>query len=134
MAGLSLISLPVYQGAYPISGATFLDFYSCYADFRRNAGARTSTIWLAWFFGGSDAGLGPYSASVSNANNPGYDPNVSAIIRNNGFHEFSADWADTILATYVTPSSAGGAATAIAAYQTSGAQVDGCQGADRGAF
>jgi ABC-type phosphate transport system substrate-binding protein len=133
VAGLSLISLPVYQGAYPISGATFLDFYSCYAD---SAGTRVPALtnWLAWFFGGSDAGLGPYSASVSNANNPGYDPNVSAIVRNNGFHEFSADWADTILATYVTPSSAGGAATAIAAYQTSGAQVDGCQGVHRGAF
>ena len=25
---------------------------------------------------------------------PGYDPNVSAIVRNNGFHPVSATWAD----------------------------------------
>jgi ABC-type phosphate transport system substrate-binding protein len=130
--GLSQIGLPQFQAAYPISGATYVDLYSCYAD---PAGTRVPALtnWLAWFFGGSDAGLGAYSPSVSNAVNPGFDPNVSAIIRNNGFHELSAGWADALLAAYVTPSSGGGAATAIAAYQTSGAQVDGCQGVNGGA-
>jgi len=130
--GLSQIGLPLYPNAYPISGATFVNLYSCYAD---PAGTRVAALtnWLAWYFGGSDQNLGPYSPSGSNATYPGYDPNVSAIVRNNGFHELSAPWADTILAAYVTPSSAGGAATAIAGYQTSGAQADGCQGVNGGA-
>jgi len=132
VGGLSQIGLPLYQGAYPISGATFIDLYSCYAD---STGARSRAVanWLAWYFGGSDASLSPYSPSGSNATYPGYDPNVSAIIRNNGFHEIASDWADAILATYVTPSNSGGATTAIAAYQASGAQADGCQGVIGGA-
>ncbi len=132
VAGLSQIGLPLYQSAYPISGATFVNLYSCYAD---PAGTRAAALtnWLAWYFGGSDQNLGPYSPSVSSAAYPGYDPDVSAIVRNNGFHELSADWADAILATYLTPSSAGGATTAIAAFQTSGSQVDGCQGVNGGA-
>jgi ABC-type phosphate transport system substrate-binding protein len=132
VGGLSQIGLPINQGAYPISGATFIQLYSCYAD-PTGTRARTLKNWLAWYFGGSDPGLSPYSPSSSSAEYPGYDPNVSAIIRNNGFHPISGDWADAILATYVTPSNAGGAATAIAGYRTSGSQVDSCQGVIGGA-
>ena len=126
VGGLSKIALPNRQGAYPISGATFLQLYSCYAD---TTGTRVPSLtnWLAWYFGGSDAGLPSYSPSTSDASFPGYDPDVAGIIQNNGFHLLTGGWADEILRAYVKPSSAGGLTTAIAAYQSSGSQVDGCQ-------
>ncbi len=132
VGGLSKIALPNRQGAYPISGATFLELYSCYSDV---TGTRVPALknWLAWFFGGSDAGLLPYSPTTSSPSFPGFDPDVAAIIRNNGFHQLSGGWADQVLKAYVKPSNAGGLTTAIASYQTSGSQADGCQGVVTGA-
>ncbi|MFK5143346.1 hypothetical protein ACI4A9_27985, partial [Klebsiella pneumoniae] len=72
--------------------------------------------WLAWYFGGSITGLPNYNPATSNSDNPGYDPNVARVIRNNGFHELDGLWATNILNAYLTSSAAGGLPTAIAAY------------------
>ncbi|MBR0897689.1 hypothetical protein JQ616_22285 [Bradyrhizobium tropiciagri] len=131
--GLSVIGIPTQsQIDYPITGASFISVYSCYSD---AAGTRVPAVksWLAWFFGGSVTGLPDYNPSTSNADNPGYDPNVAKIIRNNGFHELDGVWANNILNAYLTSSAAGGSPTAIAAYSSSGTQTDGCTGVTGGA-
>ncbi|WP_027580554.1 substrate-binding domain-containing protein [Bradyrhizobium sp. Ai1a-2] len=130
--GLSIIANPQRVGAYPITGATFINVYSCYSD---ASGARVPALknWLAWFFGGSQTGLPPYDPATSDAGAPGYDPNVAAIIRNNGLHELDPAWAASIQNQYILPGIDGGRPTAIAAYNASGNQIDGCQGATGGA-
>ncbi|WP_298269385.1 substrate-binding domain-containing protein [uncultured Bradyrhizobium sp.] len=131
-AGRSVIATPQGAGAYPITGASFLDVYSCYAD---PSGTRVPALtnWLAWFFGGSQSDLSLYDPTSSNATNPGYDPNVAAIIQNNGLHELDPAWAASLQAQYLLPGIDGGRPTAIAAYRTSGGQVDGCTGVTGGA-
>ncbi|MGJ4942109.1 substrate-binding domain-containing protein [Bradyrhizobium sp. HKCCYLS1011] len=130
--GLSILATPQRAGAYPITGASFLDVYSCYAD---ASGTRVPALtnWLAWLYGGSQTGLPAYNPATSNAVNPGYDPNVAAIVRNNGLHELDPAWAAAIQGQYLLPSIDGGRPTAIAAYSASGSQVDGCQGVTGGA-
>lgn len=129
--GLSILATAPRAGAYPITGASFLNVYSCYADV---SGTRVPVLtnWLAWLFAGSQANLPAYDPATSNAANPGYDPNVAAIIRNNGFHELDPAWAAAVLGQYVLPSADGGRPTAIAAYNA-GSQVDGCVGVSGGA-
>jgi ABC-type phosphate transport system substrate-binding protein len=131
--GLSLIGDPQRVGAYPISGATFLQLHSCYSD---PTGTRVPALkkWLAWLYGGSQNGLASYDPATSDYINPGFDPDVSAIIRNNGFHELDAAWAQQLQNAYLLPGIHGGLTTAIAAYDTSGnPQVDGCTGVTGGA-
>lgn len=130
--GLSILGIPLGQSAYPITGASFIQLWSCYAD---AAGTRVPALknWLAWFYGGSDAGLPRYSPATANAADPGYDPNVAAILRNNGFHEFDGSWADIILREYIKPSSSGGTTASLAAYHSAGTQIDGCTGVTGGA-
>jgi hypothetical protein len=130
--GLSIIGDPQRVGAYPLTGATFLDVYSCYAD---PSGTRVPVLknWLAWLFGGSQGGLPPYSPATSNFVSPGFDPDVAAVIRNNGLHELDPAWAAQIQQIYLLPGIDGGAGSAIAAFNTSGSQVDGCTGVTGGA-
>jgi hypothetical protein len=130
--GLSLIGDPQRPGSYPITGVTFLELYSCYSDL---TGTRVPVLknWLAWLFGGSTPSLPPYNPATSNFVTPGFDPDVAAIIRNNGFHELDTSWALEIERVYLRPSSAGGTVNAISAYNTSGPQVDACIGVTGGA-
>jgi ABC-type phosphate transport system substrate-binding protein len=131
--GLSVIGDPQRVGAYPITGSTFLQLYSCYSD---PTGTRVPALkkWLAWLYGGSRTGLPPYNPATSDFINPGFDPDVIAIIRNNGFHELDPAWALQVENAYLLPSVHGGLTTAIAAYDTSGnPQVDGCTGVTGGA-
>lgn len=130
--GLSILAAPQRAGAYPITGASFINLYSCYAD---ASGARVPALknWLAWLYGGSQTSLPAYNPATSSAVTPGYDRNVAAIIRNNGLHELDTAWAAAIESQYLRPSSNGGRPTAIAAYGTAGSQVDGCQGVTGGA-
>ncbi|UGY01391.1 substrate-binding domain-containing protein [Bradyrhizobium quebecense] len=111
----------------------FQHFYD--ANTSDTAGTRVPAVknWLAWFFGGSVTGLPNYNPAASNADNPGYDPNVARVIRNNGFHELDGVWATNILNAYLISSAAGGLPSAIAAYSTSGTQTDGCTGVTGGA-
>lgn len=131
--GLSVIGDPTRPSAYPITGATFLEVYSCYSD---PAGTRVPALknWLAWFFGGSQTGLQPYNPATSSASSPGYDPDVAAVIRNNGFHEIDPAWAERIQGVYLLPGADGGLPSAIAAFNPSGTQVDGCTGVTEGAL
>jgi ABC-type phosphate transport system substrate-binding protein len=132
--GLSVIGVPLRtQNDYPLTGASFIEVYSCYSD---AAGTRVPAVknWLSWYFGGSVSGLPPYNPASSNAGNPGFDPNVALLIRNNGFHELNGVWASRILNAYLIPSSVGGSPSAIAAYNPSRAQTDGCQGVTGGAM
>lgn len=132
--GLSVIGLPLQSEVdYPLTGASFINVYSCYSD---AAGTRVPALknWLAWLFGGSLAALPPYNPATSNASSPGYDPNVARVIRNNGFHELDGAWASNVLRAYLKPSTVGGLPSAIAASGTSGAQTDGCQGVTGGAL
>lgn len=131
--GLSVIALPlVSENDYPLTGASFINVYSCYSD---PTGTRVPALknWLAWLFGGSIGALPPYNPATSNANSPGYDSNVGRIIRNNGFHEIDGAWANNVLLAYLRPAAAGGAPSAIAAFNPAGAQIDGCQGVTGGA-
>jgi ABC-type phosphate transport system substrate-binding protein len=131
--GLSVIGIPlVTQTDYALTGASFLDVYSCYSD---ATGTRVPALknLLAWLYGGSVAGLPPYNPATSNASSPGFDPNVARVIRNNGFHEVDGVWASRVLTAYLQPSAAGGLTSSIAAFKTSGTQIDGCVGVTGGA-
>ncbi|WP_315833194.1 substrate-binding domain-containing protein [Bradyrhizobium prioriisuperbiae] len=131
--GLSVIGIPLQtETDYPLTGASYVNVYSCYSD---TTGARVPAVknWLAWFFGGSLGSLPPYNPATSNPNAPGFDPNVAKVIRNNGFHEVDGAWAGSVVQTYLRTSAAGGRTSAIAAYNASGTQTDGCQGVTGGA-
>jgi ABC-type phosphate transport system substrate-binding protein len=132
-SGVSVIGVPIVTpNDYALTGASYANVYSCYSD---ASGTRVPTLknYLAWLYGGSNSALSAYNPATSNANSPGYDPNVSNVIRNNGFHELDPAWSTTALANYVVASAAGGQPTAIAAYKASGAQTDACQGVTGGA-
>jgi ABC-type phosphate transport system substrate-binding protein len=131
--GLSVIGVPLEtENDYAITGASNINVYSCYSD---ATGTRVPALknWLAWFYGGSINSLPPYNPATSNSNSPGYDPNVANLIENSGFHELDSAWATTLVSTYLRTSAAGGLPSAIAAYNASGTQVDGCQGVTGGA-
>ncbi|MCC8961263.1 substrate-binding domain-containing protein [Bradyrhizobium sp. Pear76] len=132
-SGLSVIGVPLVSLTdYALTGASYANVYSCYGD---AGGTRVPTLknWLAWLYGGSVSALPRYNPATSNANAPGYDPDVAQVIRNNGFHELDPTWAGNVLSGYLRASAAGGLPTAIAAYNASGAQTDGCQGVTGGA-
>lgn len=132
-SGRSVIGIPLVSLTdYALTGASYANVYSCYAD---AGGTRVPTLknWLAWLYGGSVIALPRYNPATSTANNPGYDPDVAQVVRNNGFHELDATWASNVLNGYLLASSAGGLPKAIAAYNASGTQVDGCQGVTGGA-
>jgi len=132
LAGLSQLGVPDGLGAYPIAGTTFLELYSCYAD---PAATRVPALknFLAWYIGGSESSLRPYNPKTASAANPEYDTDVRAIIRNNGFSELNATYAAALLKAYVKPGISTGLSTAIAAYKTTGTQIDGCKGVATGA-
>lgn len=128
LAGKFILPLDYTTNAYPITGTTFLDLYSCYAD---STGKRVPAVanFISWLIDGS-AAIGSGRPSTSTAASPQYDPDVAAVIQNNGFHQISAKLATAILKQYVTPGS--GNNTAIAAYKTTGAQTEGCAGVTGG--
>ncbi|QPF87795.1 substrate-binding domain-containing protein [Bradyrhizobium genosp. L] len=132
-SGLSVIGIPIVSpNDYALTGVSYANVYSCYSD---GSGVRVPTLknWLAWLYAGSISALPPYNPATSNATSPGYDPDVAQVIRNNGFHELDGGWASNVIGAYLRPSAAGGLPTAIAAYNASGAQTDGCQGVIGGA-
>jgi hypothetical protein len=132
-SGLSVIGVPLATlQDYALTGTSNVNVYSCYSD---ASGQRVPTLknWLAWVYGGSITSLPPYNPATSNANSPGYDPDVASVIRNNGFHELDPVWASNVITGYLRTSAAGGQPSAIAAYNASGSQVDGCTGVTGGA-
>lgn len=116
VGGKSVLPLTALADAYPLSGTTFMAPYSCYSNPSADP-TRTADIldFLNWLY---------QNQSVK-------DPNVAAIIQNNGFHALNGTWAGVLVAEYLTP----GSGNAITAFNTaSGApQVDGCAGVTGGA-
>jgi ABC-type phosphate transport system substrate-binding protein len=110
VAGLSVLPLTNHASAYPLSGTTFLGLYSCYKD---SAPAGFTYVrgqplldFLNWYFQTTNGFAG--------------DPDVIAIIRNNGFHELNTGWLQNLQNLYLSP----GNGTSIALI--SGGNVDGC--------
>jgi ABC-type phosphate transport system substrate-binding protein len=111
--GQSVLPLTNQIGAYPLSGTTFLDLYSCY-----NGTARATNLrnFLSWYYNGSDS------------TSPTFDPDVSAVIQNAGFHPLRVDYAQNIVSEYLTANRAGEISAAPA-----GRTPNGCTGVTGGA-
>lgn len=115
--------LPLYNGqnAYPLTGTTFLELYSCYNDPTGNR-VPAITNFVSWLIAGAD--LSTYGntgkPNTSTAASPLGDPDVAAILQNNGFNPLPALFADAILSEYVTPGSGNNTAIADVATGTEG--------------
>ncbi len=127
LTGKPILPLDTDANAYPITGTTFLELYSCYAD---SAGTRVPALtnFLSWLIDGSAGTGGAGTPSTSTAASPKYDPDVKAVLQNNGFNPINAALATAILQQYVTPSAL--TSVAISTYQTAG--VQGCTGVTGG--
>ena len=127
IGSLPILPLDTDTNAYPITGTTFLELYSCYAD---SAGTRVPAIanFVSWLVGGSVSTLTAGTPSTSTAASPKYDPDVGAVLKSNGFNPINAALATAILQQYVTPSALTSAA--ISTYKSGG--VQGCTGVTGG--
>jgi ABC-type phosphate transport system substrate-binding protein len=81
--GKPILALAGEAGAYPLSGTTFMNLYSCY-----NGAARTVNLrnFLTWYLNGSD-------------------PHVSQIVQSSGFHVLPTNYTSTIVGQYLTSGS-----------------------------
>jgi phosphate transport system substrate-binding protein len=115
LSGQSVLPLTNVGGAYPLSGTTFMALYSCYNV--ANDANRVNNLdnFLLWYMGGADS------------TDPFYDPDVAAVIENNGFHHLPAAYTANIESQYLFP----GNATSITA--ADGSQTAGCTGVTGGA-
>jgi hypothetical protein len=117
VTGLSVLPLTNRLGAYPLTGATFLNLYSCY-NAQSNAARVTSLRnFLSWYYNGAD----PTAVN--------FDPDVAAVVENSGFHLVPVTYAVSIVEKYLTPTPlAVGSITAAAARN-----IRGCAGVVGGA-
>ena len=132
LAGKNVLPFEMSQDAYPLTGTTFLEFYSCYSDTAGTPRVTAITSYLAWYLGGSNSSYPHGTPSTITRTVKAYDPDVGDVLRNNGFNTLPASFAGALYAQYVLPSADHGSTQAIAAYKTSGAQVDGCKGVTGG--
>ncbi|WP_420969882.1 substrate-binding domain-containing protein [Bradyrhizobium sp. B120] len=114
VTGLPVLPLTNRLNAYPLSGTTFLDLYSCY-----NVQADTNRVtnlvnFLTTYVAGADS------------TDPNFDPDVSAVIENAGFHPVPASYAKNIKSQYW-----GTRTTAISA--AAATQANGCLNVANGA-
>jgi ABC-type phosphate transport system substrate-binding protein len=126
VGNLSVLGIPIFSTAYPISGTTFAYVYSCYDN---TASANEVANFLAWLLGGGITTLPAYT-NANNRTNPGFDKNVGAILANNSFHTLHSTLATNLLTEYVKPSAHGGTTRAISDVMTN---KDGCTGVKGGA-
>ena len=106
VGGLSVLPLTNGNGAYPLSGTTFLYLYSCYGN---NTNGQNLINFLNWFYQNPTANQAP------------------AILRNNSFSALTSAWQTRIKNGVLTAGS--GVAIALA----SGGSKDGCTGVTGGA-
>jgi ABC-type phosphate transport system substrate-binding protein len=107
----SVLPLTNQLGAYPLSGTTFLDMYSCYNGTTRVTNLRN---FLTWFLN-----------DLSN----GGDPDVAAVVQNAGFHSLPVSYSANIISEYLTANRAG----LISAPPARGTPTAGCTGVTGGA-
>jgi phosphate transport system substrate-binding protein len=107
LSGQSVLPLTNVAGAYPLSGTTFLDLYSCYNIQSDSARVTNLRNFLTWYINGS--------------------PLVQSLVENNGFHLLPATYATNINQQYLTT----GRPTSIQA--ASVIQLNGCTGVTGGA-
>ncbi|MGF6312183.1 phosphate transport system substrate-binding protein [Bradyrhizobium sp. i1.8.4] len=111
MTGLPVLPLTNRSNAYPLSGTTFLDLYSCY-NVQADTGRVTNLVrFLTWYYAGAGADG---------------DPDVAAVIQNAGFHHLTPAYATNIQKQYWN-----NATTDITA--AAAAQVNGCLNVANGA-
>ena len=106
VTGLPVLPLTNKLNAYPLSGTTFLDLYSCY-NVQADANRQTNLVnFLTTYVAGADS------------TDPNFDPDVSAVIENAGFHAVPVSYAQNIKKQYwgTLPT----AISAAAATQTNG--------------
>jgi ABC-type phosphate transport system substrate-binding protein len=110
VSNLSVLPLTNQLGAYPLSGTTFLDMYSCYNGSTRVTNLRN---FLTWFLN-----------DLSN----GGDPDVAAVVQNAGFHPLPVSYSANIISEYLTTNKPGLISAAPA-----GRVTNGCTGVTGGA-
>ncbi|OKO81344.1 substrate-binding domain-containing protein [Bradyrhizobium sp. NAS96.2] len=117
VTGLPVLPLTNKLNAYPLSGTTFLNLYSCY-NVQSDPDRVTNLVnFLTWYFAGADS------------TDPNYDPDVVPVVQNAGFHPVPVSYAQNIKKQYW--GSWGPSYTDIAAAGTP--QVVGCLNVANGA-
>jgi ABC-type phosphate transport system substrate-binding protein len=106
----SVLPLTNQLGAYPLSGTTFLDMYSCYNTATRATNLRN---FLTWFLN-----------DLSN----GGDPDVAAVVQNAGFHPLPVGYSANIISEYLTANKPG-----LISAPPAGKTANGCTGVTGGA-
>ena len=114
--GQSVLPLNNVAGAYPLSGTTFLDMYSCYNVSSNSRRASNLVNFLSWYYNGADS------------TSPTFDPDVSAVVQNAGFHMLPVAYADNIITQHLTARQPG----FISGAGASGASSAGCSGVTGG--
>lgn len=120
LTGKPILPLDTDTNAYPITGTTFLELYSCYAD---STGTRVPALrnFLSWLLAAGNAAYGAGTPSTSTAASPKNDPDLVAVLQNNGFHAINAALSTALLQQYViTPNLYNTEITASAGTQTQG--------------
>ncbi|WP_160168978.1 substrate-binding domain-containing protein [Bradyrhizobium sp. Ai1a-2] len=110
VAGKPVLPLTNRAGAYPLSGTAYLAIYSCQGN---DTNGQNLIDFLNWFYQNT---LPP-------------DPNVPAIIRNNGFSPLNALWLPRVQNGPLSP----GSGVAIALASGGSVNNDGCNGVTGGA-
>ncbi|MBR1201881.1 MULTISPECIES: substrate-binding domain-containing protein [unclassified Bradyrhizobium] len=114
VTGLPVLPLTNRLNAYPLSGTTFLDLYSCY-NVQADSNRVTNLVnFLTTYIAGADSGDG------------NFDPDVSAVVQNAGFHLVPVNYAQNIKKQYW-----GSLTTAISA--AAATQANGCLNVANGA-
>jgi len=134
LTGKFILPLDTDVNAYPITGTTFLDLYSCYSSAAPTVPPavpsrhQAITNFLAWLVGTGQGTSGTPSSITAAA--PKADLDVGRVLQNNGFHELRPTLANALILQYVKPGS--GNNTAIARFVPGGPQTEGCTGVTGG--
>ncbi len=86
VTGLSVLPLTNVTGAYPLSGATFLDLYSCYSNAADTGRVTNLRAFLNWYFA--------YNILISSRQ-------VAPVLQNNGFNLLPDSYSTVIRAKYL---------------------------------
>ncbi|MES5481635.1 substrate-binding domain-containing protein [Bradyrhizobium sp. INPA03-11B] len=88
VSGLPVLPLTNKLNAYPLSGTTFLNLYSCY-NVQSDPDRVTNLVnFLTWYFAGADR------------TDPNYDPDVAPLIQNAGFQKVPIRYVQNIKNQY----------------------------------